>query len=223
MNKKTILPIIFTIILVLPFVSTYMISTSLDNSNYDIEINVEKGWNLILASPILGTYQSETYYSYDTISLSSTIKKENIKAIYYYDKNKNKYIQMYPDAQEFADYKESLALEEETYVLFSSVWVYSDKAGTLEYSRVDVPTYDQVALEDGWNFLTKSPEMIGKTLEDIKGSCNIEKFYYWDSKNQEWDTNLNSAESGQGIIIKVTEDCALGTSSEEIPVVPNLP
>ena len=186
MNKKLILPI--SLILLVGLVgfayATMTPSVPLIEGNYNIEISINKGWNLVPTTPILGIYQGDDYAD-DVISSDSTIKRDSLKAVYYYDRNRDKYLQVYPNAQEFVDYENSLAQEDEAYYRISSVWLYSDKEGVLKYSRVGVPKYNEVALEDGWNFLTIVPDMKGLRINDIKGSCDILKIC--DYARQNWD------------------------------------
>jgi len=72
--------------------------------------------------------------------------------------------------------------------------------------------------------------MIGKSLNDINGNCNIQKAYFWSFENQMWSDMINSgfsifqnSQTGFGFVIKVSDNCKLGTSEDIIPSLPNLP
>ena len=231
-NKIILLMSLMVLVGIVGFVSAKFITTSQDGYNHDVEVEVVKGWNLIIASPIIGVYEGDDYAD-STITSDSEITRDNVKAVYIYLREKKKYTTMYPNAQEYMNYVRDLPDDPsyKSYIMFSSVWVYSSKAGTLKYSRVNVPKYNQVALKNGWNFLTITPEMAGKSLNDIKGSCNIEKVYLWDAQNQQWGTIFNllddknilqkEGNDGEGFIIKVSDYCVLGDASGGAP--PELP
>lgn len=228
MNKKVILSGLLICLGLAVFVSAKMTPNSPDGYNHNVEVYLEKGWNLVLVAPILGVHAGDTYAD-DTISSDSQVKRENIKAVYYYDRGRYKYIQIYPNSEEFQEYIRTSLPEDKAYMMFSSAWVYSDKEGLLKYSRVDVPKYTDVVLENGWNFLTVTPEMKGLKFDDIKGGCNIEKVCFY--KKQNWDCG-SGAEIGQhtvedtdsnvgfGMVIKVTDDCGLGSRVPRVPALP---
>ncbi len=78
----------------------------------------------------------------------------------------------------------------------------------------------------GWNFFIVLPEMEGKTLEDIKGSCEIKRAYAYDQFSRKW-TNLEGVSFSRstvsyGFVMKVKDDCVLGESSV-IGLPPSLP
>jgi len=123
------------------------------------------------------------------------------------------------------------------------VWVYSERSGTLKYSKTDMPGLGYIPLTGGWNFVTISPEMNGKTFGEIRGTCNFEKIAFWDKSTQSWIVEKNrftlrenenpeswnsylfadSFNLGQGILLKVSSDCQLGTSGSSVtpPTIPN--
>jgi len=236
MNKKIILPIALTILLLgIVFVSASMTGT-IDNNkgNYNIEVSLNKGWNLILAGPLLGS-------DYNVISSNSDIQKKDIKAIYYYFRVGNQYLQMYPNRDETDGYLRNAREkpEETIYFMQSPVWVYSDKEGVLRYSKTDLPSLENIHLSTGWNFVTFTPEISGKSVNQIKGDCNIEDAYLWNVQSQTWSNEISSKMKGeeasldkpfpqtfegQGFIIKVKDECKFGepqTNIEPPPVVPN--
>jgi hypothetical protein len=65
--------------------------------------------------------------------------------------------------------------------------------------------------------------MIGETLNNIKGSCNFEKIYKWDSDAQKWIEKSGDdliQEKGNGIIVQTVTDCNLKTNSIQPPPFP---
>lgn len=72
-------------------------------------------------------------------------------------------------------------------------------------------------LVKGWNFFIVLPEMEGKTLDDIKGSCEIKRAFAYDQFSRKW-TNLDGvgfsrSSVSYGFVMKVKDDCVLGESS----------
>jgi len=88
---------------------------------------------------------------------------------------------------------------------------------------------DDIHLLTGWNFIGITPDMINKELKDIKGSCNFEKVYIFDNRNQEWmslrvdEDDFDGGSEGMGAVIKVSNDCKLGSSygNNVPPGIPN--
>jgi hypothetical protein len=122
----------------------------------------------------------------------------------------------------------------------TATWVYSDKAGTMDY-RIDmrsyIPFYDRQMFK-GWNFLGITSEMSDVFVES--GSCNIEKMVFWE--DQEWDVITESVlaqigmsyekfglvddpqDLAHGVLIKVSNDCKLSSSiGEDISGPPGIP
>ena len=228
--KKLVLVIsLFFIVGLAVFVSAKMTgSIPINKGNYDVELTLSKGWNLILVGPLLGS-------DYNVIKENSDIKKEDIKVIYYYFRNGDRYLQMYPNREETDGYLRNAREkpEEAIYFMQSPVWIYSNKAGVLRYTKTDLPALNNIVLNKGWNFITITPEMEGISLNELKGSCNIKKAYLWDTLNQQWGTILNllddknilakEGEIGNGLVIEVLEDCQFGGNENLInpPAIPN--
>ncbi|MEA1924547.1 MAG: hypothetical protein U9M95_01630, partial [Candidatus Altiarchaeota archaeon] len=61
------------------------------------------------------------------------------------------------------------------------------KSCYLEFSVEDYTSYSEINLKEGWNFVPVTQDMKSMTLEDIKGECELERMYMWDSRKQEWD------------------------------------
>ena len=233
MNKKFILPISLMLLVGLAvFVSASMTSTSSDplsnKQDYNVELSLEKGWNLVVGVPVWGDESA--------ISSNSEIKLSDIKASFYYFRYENKYIQFFPNSQEIENYLRNAQEkpDEALYFAQSPVWIYSNKAGVLRYTREDFPKYDssnKVTLSSCWNFITITPNMEGKTFEDVQGNCNVEKAYLYYSEAGNWRSvernrdifgSQNFLDIGQGMLIKVTNSCQMGETetSVNLPVMP---
>lgn len=210
-------------------VSASMALASGTNDNkpdYDIEITINQGWNLVVLSPVWGYGDSP-----GAIKEDSEIKQEHIRAAFYYSRQERKYIQVYPSS-EVEDYLRVAQnnQNEITYFAQSPVWIYSDKAGVLKYFREDFQKFDsstQLALTSGWNFVTISPDMKGHLFNEFKGTCNIQKMCVFQRNN--WDCVDGGvggidqdSEIGFGFIIKVSSDCTLGSTSSNVNP-PSLP
>ena len=175
-----------------------------DKTKYEIGVKLEEGWNLIIdGTPDLT--QNRIY------AVDSDIRSDNINAIYGYDtKNEN--------------------------VFSSAFWVYSDKAGYLRYAPDEyILDLNQRQLFAGWNFVALTPEFTGKRFGTLKGTCDVIKTYLYNNEitpshpTPNWleipDTgSFTKGTEGKGIIVKVSGDCKLGSttsSMQELPILPN--
>ena len=167
------------------------------------EVYINKGWNIVMG--ITG----------EDILSTSEITSENLKAVWYYSPTTSEYLEMHPnlDSGKFRD----TGLDDD-YILTSAMWVYSDKEGTLKYNPNDDILIENIDLDKnrqlykGYNFVTVTSNMVGETLEEIKGNCIIEKAYWWDNGGQDWvfwdDEALRYNENtGKGFIVRVSDDC----------------
>jgi len=119
-----------------------------------------------------------------------------------------------------------------------SIWVYSEDNCEMTIETYDISkAKDYKKLIKGWNFLAVTPEIAnpeeysGNDIEirDFSGNCIIEKSYLFDSQKQEWAEFPVSEEFyeniiGLGWLVKVSEECKLGTPTggvEGPPVIPN--
>ena len=74
-----------------------------------------------------------------------------------------------------------------------------------------------------------TPDIVGKSFNEIKGNCNIEKTYGFDSSRQNWvvfplDEDFHRQSIMLGIAVKVSNDCNLGsTGGTEGVSPPSLP
>jgi hypothetical protein len=135
----------------------------------------------------------------------------------YYSPFQEKYIRVHPDID-----LEELRKDDDDYVLTTSMWVYSNKAGIMKYSTLeDYFPLDKRPLYSGWNFYTITPEMEDVFIES--GSCGIEKLVIWE--HQAWDVITEEeleqvgmdyerfsladhpGDVGKAVVVKVSGDC----------------
>ncbi|MCP3685651.1 MAG: hypothetical protein GY861_23625 [bacterium] len=201
--------------------------------NTKITIGIKKKWNLVSMMP------------FERLSEESTCDPTNFKAVFSYfpiegTYGKFRFEQVSPSVYQLvgASSKDQRLLdkyanfEESGYLIASpvnSAWVYSKETCELvmEYSEEDsilsaIDEYD-LKLAKGWNMFSVIPEMKGKTLSDIKGTCDINKAYKYNSNSKNWVDSSHATfggDIGEGIIIKVENDCVLG---EEMMAPPPMP
>ncbi len=111
-----------------------------------------------------------------------------------------------------------------------SAWVYSTKKGTIVYEYTKLKL-ENIELNSGWNFMTLTPEMVGKNILELKGDCNIEKVFGWEPDRKTWndllDEQLPEEATGAGFIIKVSNSCKLenmggGNNGDNPPQLPEV-
>lgn len=141
--------------------------------------------------------------------------------------------------------------ENEMNIRMSSKWIYvkpgsgSKKmlyhSGSSSSRRDDIlnPSeewdFKGLKLFDGWNFMTVNAFMLydnswrfdGLSLEDMKGGCNIERAYWFDSDVQDWaeispSSKFVDGDIGKGFVVEVSGDCYLGDSRADV-VPPTIP
>jgi len=192
--------------------------TSVDTKDTTINIQFQKGWNLV------GMWTLDD-------SLKELIDNNNLEYVFIFDNLNKNYVQLAPN-------RESGKLDSiigpgtrPGYFLNAGVWVYVDEDYLFSPQSIDDPaSIDVLKMERGWNIFSITPDMIGKSLNDIEGDCQITSAYLWDSENQQWGTIFNLMDDreileteggvGRGLVIKVNEDCQLSSSSTTPPAIP---
>ncbi|MBU0957729.1 MAG: hypothetical protein KKF56_02865 [Nanoarchaeota archaeon] len=179
-------------------------------SQIEMNISLDKGWNLIYG-----------FGNPSQLSGGDEIGEENIKAIYGFNPIIQEYIRMYPNPE-----NDKIDVIGDEYLEKTAMWVYSDVSVSTEYRAQEPLPLSELKLYAGWNFVAITPEMKGKTFNELKGNCDFTKVYHFESLVQEWSPNLvndNSMDEeltddsvGLGILIKVTSDCKLGTSGNSV-------
>jgi len=189
---------------------------------YEITVEVDKGWNLVLL------------FDVNEILPDSEITESDIAAVYVFDPFEKRYLQFYPnnEVERLPENTELKKEENSPFYINSAVWLYSRKKGTLKFRRFDVIDLEDMKLKGGWNFLGLTDHFYRKSINDIKGDCEVEKFYGWNSATQSWEGPFEEQYSdyvladtegdlGKGLLIKVREDCNLGLQQPQQP--PELP
>ena len=131
--------------------------------------------------------------------------------------------------------------------LQSSVWIYFKEDRTVEYEMRNLhefgypsgpfgPGYpsfgplNNVVFGPGWNFFSETPEIDGKTPNDIKGDCDLLDVARFDSEIQEWylftEDDRENMKLGKdkllgGLLAKASEKCQPKINLfPPIPVIP---
>jgi len=206
MNLKIILSIAILLLIGIVFVSAWAAETY---------VSVEKGWNLLYG-----------FMTPDQLD-GQLLEKANIKAVYAFIPTTQKYAQLYPNRE-----INSFSTIDDDEVSQMGMFVYSDKAERTEYWLDNMPAQlNEINLYSGWNFVGITQNFAGKSINQIKGNCNIQKAYAFEEGN--WVSLENNMDDTRmlgenlvqfhGIVLKVSANCKLGTPTGEVPSVPNLP
>jgi len=176
-------------------------------SQIDGDYEIEKGWNLIPG--FIGTDQL----------FGDDILPENIKAVYILKQPSQEFVRVYPDPEE-----DKLAGLNDDYYEKTPQFVYSDTSGNMEYFFEESLPIEEFQLYRGWNFVTLSKYLLegegtglsDPTLEDVSGDCNIQRAYlFGNGKWVEFNSiypEMDSTLLNKAIVLKVSNDCNLGTS-----------
>lgn len=236
--------ILLVIPIVIGFSSTMKISDTPENNHdntwsYKVDIGLEKGWNLIAYSN--GFPDScqqddkdssfcQKWLEYETILSKNQRTLENAPYIgFLLNPITKKYFKAYPwDLKD-----ESLAGREE-YYLGSAMWVYVKEPTQIKYYLHQMPQLKNINLYTGWNFVGTTPEFVDKSINEIKGSCDISKVYFYNPEEDETEAGTNWKEIpfdseipkdivGFGLVIKVSDNCQLseGSTPTQPPAIPN--
>lgn len=238
--------ILFLVLLSVNFVSANSYSGS--DGRYKGNMGLTKGWNLV---PTIG-FDLRGEQHIKRLGIVAIYQFDNEKKYYIpyypeydfskhlifslrYDKVLQSFASRYNDPKNvFTSGLQDRDLGRIGAIFDSAMWVYSDKDQAVDIDphsdSIFIP-YNSVRLTNGWNFLTITPDMVekneGKTVIDLKGSCNIEKAYvYAGDKHGKWkdasSLELESRLVWFGIVIKVSDDeCYLGEGYLGLP--PSLP
>ncbi|MEK6899145.1 MAG: hypothetical protein AABW79_03555 [Nanoarchaeota archaeon] len=221
-SRKAILPLGLMLL-----VGLSVFVSAAQNWNAEYQVPIYKGWNLIYG-----------FIEIDQLDAGS-FDKSSIKAIYAFIPSIQQYAQVYPEMD-----VSRISLIDDDELLNTAFWVYSSSEtgvdfngiyNGVEYGIVEglIP-YNQRIMYKGWNFVGVTPDMIpgpqDTNLKDIVGNCNIVKSYFFSPSAQTWGVapierfQLEENSLGTSWVIKVSDNCKLGTSSDsDVPAVPNLP
>ena len=194
--------IILTLALVFAGISSVVYA-----SNVESYYNFEMGWNLV-----------NGFTSPDRLSGGEVIP-ENIKAVYILKQPTQEFVRIYPNPE-----TKKLEGIQDSYYEKTAQFVYSDRAGRSEYMFEEPlpPKYwNEHQIYRGWNLIGLSNYMIESssnpdlTLDDIKGTCNIEKaYYFFGGQWVKFDMpEMDSTLLLKGLLIKVSDNCVMGMST----------
>lgn len=227
MNKRIILPIALLILVSLAFlVSAITNFEEISQTEFKVIRSLNPGWNLVMG------------FIPSSILSESDIKLEDIKAIFMYIPDNNKYLQIYPYSDSAMKELDAIgrAKNDEYYddgANLYAYWVYSEKGGNLIY-KLKLFSLNQpipIELKKGWNFVGVNPQFMMKKLGDFKGNCNIERIAAWNNNQftiikpgdvlndmpsfEDLILADNNQDFGAGILFKVSSSCELtpGSSS----------
>jgi hypothetical protein len=215
--KKTIA--LLTILTALTLLTSLAASTINDEDTITVSVHIQEGWNLV---------SNGVFAQSELIDQTSEIKGEDILAMFYYNTEAKKYFQVYPnDEDDILGTSRGYTIIEQQ---VPATWIYSKRSGQLVFNTDDIFPVNERKIKAGWNFISLTPSLIENsenpdlTFDDIKGTCDILKAYYFFDGNWEEFTypEMDSTLLGKGLAIKVTSDCHLSTSTE-ISAPPGIP
>ena len=197
-------------------------------SQIDGDVQLREGWNLV--NGLINPNQL----------FGDNVFSENIQAIYVYVPDEKKYVRTYPNSE-----NKIIDKYGDSYFEKQVSWVYSDVSGVAEYDYEEPLPIEERPLSEGWNFVGISSDMVidinaagpeeeeKYTLNAMKGSCNFERIYHFESVVQEWSSNLvnddfmdeplSNDALGLALLIKVSDDCTLGSGGSTESGPPGLP
>ena len=216
MKEKIILSIaILSLLSLAVFVSASMTLLSnpdtLNTPDYKVDVKIEKGWNL-LASP------GELDWGLE----NSEIKKSDIITSYAFMPNLQEYARILPEDKMELDKLQSL---DDDQSISTAMWVYSKKSGNLSY-KSEVLWLNERTLFRGWNFISITPDFTDKSLDNLKGSCDIIKAYFWSAPANRWfefspSEIIDEEYMGYGFVLKLKNNCNMGETINP-PIVPEI-
>lgn len=180
------------------------------------------GWNLIHGLP------NPEWLS------GGDVEASNIKAIYGFNPITQEYIRFYPQPEKSKLSSQNTRVD--SMISATAFWVYIDSPteyGEAEYWTLEPNVELNKQMVAGWNFVSFLPNYVGKSFDELKGNCDIQKLYWWQPRDQQFNNILSdkdrmevlrySENIGSGLLIKVPESCTLFTSSSDSSGVPNIP
>jgi len=123
------------------------------------------------------------------------------------------------------DAKNILGDELNEYISKNTFWVYTFKDCYLGFEGDSYTSYDEIKLEDGWNFVPVTNDMVGKGLANIQGDYKLKRTYTWDPQIQEWtriygNHIFREDEAFRGIIIYAEQS---SSASDALLTPPQIP
>jgi len=91
---------------------------------------------------------------------------------------------------------------------------------TTPQSSPQTRTVPGIRFASEWNFWVGSKDMKGKSFDEVKGNCVIEKTYSFDASTQSWTKLETPPGPEKSFVFKVTDKCMFGLVSEVPPLLP---
>ncbi len=184
------------------FISTVSAKIFEEDNKFYVEQDIKERWNLIA-----GISFSEKLHEKSELSLDSILNSR------YYNSKDNKEVRIRPNYE---------AGNIDPLILYSNAfWIFSVKSGKIIY-RVSNSFIDNTNIGGyyqfykGENLIAINDKMYGKSIEELKGDCKIENFYFYDNNIQGWtkidknkklDFEEKGLLTGKGINVVVKNDC----------------
>jgi len=217
MDKKFILLVTFAIILgISVFVSAVQKEMNFPGTTTTADFTEQsfkfvKGWNLVQGVMNPEWIQKNSNY---------------IKAIFIFNPKTKEYVRFYPNPENNKIGETNYRWEH--FATIGATWVYSEKEFTSNYWKFEDFPLDSTYLFAGWNFVGITSKITGKSIDNIKGDCSIEKVFFWSAPANKWfefsfSEIIDREYTGTGLVLKVSSDCNLGTSKDITapPAIPN--
>jgi hypothetical protein len=173
-----------------------------------VTVKLDKGWNLVsLGGNKVVKFQNNQCGSQKLIS-------------FVYMQNDQKYVSLVKAmnllGNDFTDF-----------ISRHAFWVYSYKDCSLEVQVEKDVSYRDLSMDNKWNLLPITQDMIGKSFDTLDHNCNIQKIYMWNSDSQQWKAISESyifqqSDQYSGMIVKTDNYCQMGnTRIDNPPEFPN--
>jgi len=202
------------------------INDCMTDCTFNVELNLYKKWNLV---PI--------YLLDETTFQKGTCKLQDFLVIYGHDPIEKDYVKLHTYGKTFSDFESSVndfrrIGESEKILVGNSVWVYSlsecelvaELPNTLKNMLLLFQKSKEQGMEfyfaPGWNFWYGSIDMEGKSFDEIKGSCTIEKAYTFDASSQSWRALTTPLGPETNFLFKVKDKCMFGLQETGLPELP---
>ena len=202
MMKKLMFFMVISLSLNLVFAYTEQIQGDEDKIVYTA--SVFQGWNILNGG----------LYALNHLTSESDIKSDDIVAVYYYSPSQKQFIRIHPDLENAKFQNEENFYGSDKSLLFSSaVWAYIKRDGMIQYETDDSHSMTKRSLTSGWNFLSVTWGALGKSLNEMKGDCQIYNAYYYfkEYKKLDLDVKLSNDMASHGLLIRVINDCHFGS------------
>jgi hypothetical protein len=175
-------------------------TTDLDNPNQlhgfnglyqyysgDLNHKYEEGWNLMIGLP------------------EDIENIENIDFIYIYTPVSKKYLEMYPKHTLDDSERDANA----PIIRNTALWFHANKPGEIKLKLYKYTSFQ--LLYKGWNIIGVGPNLIGKSLNSVKGNCKIKNPYHY-NPSKGWikidlDTRITNELAGKGIAVQAEDKC----------------